>query len=34
MSDPQIDKLALVSTLLFKPLIKLVHDDAVNKDDN
>jgi hypothetical protein len=22
-----------VSTLLFKPLIKLIHDDAINKDN-
>ena len=33
MSDPQTDRLALASTLFFKPLVKLVHDDAINKDN-
>ena len=33
MSDPQKDRSMLAWTLLFKPLIKLVHDDAINKDN-
>jgi|OM-RGC.v1.039481445 hypothetical protein len=33
MSDPQIDRLVPVLTLFFKPLIKLIHDDAIYEDN-